>query len=200
MTGPSAKAEQALRRDVIRNDQQSKLRPGEHEPSTMFAMANLGVDTSVSSGRVGKDYVAGQDLSVNYPRLPSGPWSADYAKVPDEPPLGYPIDAQEPVGTFAEISLSVAGASADADKVEVVAPSVALPPANVEHASTTSSISSASAERDQAPKGVEQPITHSARLLHSTLTRPTRRLWWAIPSSLICARTRRRLQNSSSSS
>jgi hypothetical protein len=55
MTGPSAKAEQALRRDVLRNEQQSKLRPGDYEPSTLHAMANL--DTSLGTGRVGKgDY------------------------------------------------------------------------------------------------------------------------------------------------
>ena len=33
--GPSAKAEQAERQAIIKGDQQSKLRPGEHEPSTI---------------------------------------------------------------------------------------------------------------------------------------------------------------------
>jgi hypothetical protein len=170
MTGPSAKAEQTLRRDVLRNEQQSKLRPDEHEPSTMFAMANLGVDTSVSSGRVGKDYVAGQDLSVNYPRQPSGPWSADYAKVPDEPPLGYAIDAQEPVGTFAEVQASLIGnPKLPADQ--------SVPPLSSPSAEALPNSARASAEETKTPEErVEQPITQSARLLHSTLTRPARRL------------------------
>ena len=39
--GPSAKAEQAERQAIIKGDQQSKLRPGEHEPGTMHAMSGF---------------------------------------------------------------------------------------------------------------------------------------------------------------
>ena len=42
--GPSHQREQQERKEALANDR--KLRPGEHEPSTMFAMANL--DTGVT--------------------------------------------------------------------------------------------------------------------------------------------------------
>ena len=102
MSGPSHKREQQERKDVITNEQ--KLRPGDHEPSTMFQMANL--DTGVTPSRVGKSYVSGSEQAVQYD-IPSGPWSSDYARLADEPPLGYAIDAQEPVGTFAEVQASL---------------------------------------------------------------------------------------------
>lgn len=101
--GPSHQAEQKERLAVLKNDQQSKLRPGDYEPSTLHEMANLGIDPDISSGRSKGDYVAGSELATNYAAIPSGPWSSDYAKVPDEPPLGYPIDAQEACGTPQEI-------------------------------------------------------------------------------------------------
>ncbi len=45
---------------------------------------------------------------VAYPQLPeSSPWSND--PVGDERPLGFEIDAMEPVGTEAEITRSIAG-------------------------------------------------------------------------------------------
>ena len=167
--GPSAKAEMAERRAVITADQQSKLRPSDSAPSTMHAMSRLSND--LEGRQSARDYLSGSDVATDYPFISAGPWSSDYAKVPDEPPLGYAIDAQEAVGTFAEISLS---AAVVADKAEVVAPLVATPSANVEHASATS-FAGASAEETKTPKErVEQPTTHSARLLHST--RPRRRL------------------------
>ena len=139
--GPSHQAEQKERLAVLKNEQQSNLRPGDYEPSTLHEMANLGIDTDISSGRSKGDYVSGSQAATNYPAIPSGPWSADYAKVPDEPPLGYAIDAQEPVGTFAEISLSAAGASADAGNGAECAPG----PTAVETSTPNSLISSASA-------------------------------------------------------
>jgi Zn-dependent M28 family amino/carboxypeptidase len=175
----SNKIDQKERRAVLASDQQSKLRPGEHEPSTMFQMANL--DTGVTPSRVGKSYVSGSEQAVQYEAIPSGPWSSDYARLADEPPLGYPIDAQEPVGTFAEVqvSLSAAGASAEAGKAEVAAPTlVDHPTANVvERTSATSLISSASAERDQAPEmRTGGAASYNGRQSHPTLHRPTRRL------------------------
>jgi hypothetical protein len=173
MTGPSAKAEQALRRNVIRNDQQSKLHPDEHEPSTMFAMANLNVDTSVSSGRVGKDYVAGSELHVSYPAA-SGPW-ADPVRVPDEPSLGYSVNDLAPTGEVFEVNAGLSAAAVG--RAEVAAPTlVDHPTANVvERASATSSISSASA----SPAGDGDGVGHNHSIVRTpspTLRRPVRRL------------------------
>lgn len=164
----SNKIDQKERRAVLKNDQQSAPRPNDHEPSTMFQMANLGVDTSVSSGRSGKDYVAGSELAVQYPAA-SGPWSSDYARLPDEPALGFSVEAQEANGTPAEIVASLpvtlAGKQAEGDSV----PPVAFPSA----ASSTAVSASAS---DQAPKWAEQPVTIHSAPAPPTLTRPRRRL------------------------
>ena len=109
MSGPSAKAEQARRRDVLRSDQQSNLRPGEHEPSTMHAMSRLSND--LEGRQSARDYVVGEAESVSYPRLPANsPWG-DGPQPGLEPPTGVAIDAQEPNGTFAEISASLSAAA-----------------------------------------------------------------------------------------
>ena len=163
--GPSHQAEQKDRLAVLKNEQ------AQHEPTTYHSLANLNVDTSVSSGRVGKDYVAGSELAVQYPAA-SGPW-ADPVRVPDEPPLGYPIDAQEPVGTFAEISLSAAGASAVAGKVGG-APSVPSPADVVAPPASSISRASTSPVGDGNGVGPNQSIVRSPvpNLIH----RPVRRL------------------------
>ena len=171
--GPSHQREQQERKEVLTNDR--KLRPGDYEPSTLHEMANLGIDTDISSGRSKGDYVSGSEPHVSYPAA-SGPWS-NPVRVPDEPPLGYPIDAQEPVGTFAEISLSAAGASADAGRAEVAAPTlVDHPTANVvERTSATSLISSASA----SPAGDGDGVGHNHSIACTsspTLSRPVRKL------------------------
>ena len=105
MSGPSAKGEQALRRDVLRNEQQSKLRPGGHEPSTMHAMSRLSND--LEGRQSARDYVVGEAESVSYPAIPSGPWSSNYARLPDEPALGWSVEAQEANGTPAEVTASL---------------------------------------------------------------------------------------------
>ena len=105
MTGPSAKAEQALRRDVLRNDQQSNLRPGDYEPSTMHEMSRLSND--LEGRHSARDYLSGSAQATDYPAIPSGPWSSDYARVPDEPPLGFDMNAVEPTGTPAEVAASI---------------------------------------------------------------------------------------------
>ena len=121
--GPSAKAEQAERRDVLRNEQQTaKLRPGEHEPSTFHAMANL--DTSLGGRFAKADYVAGEEATTGYPRLPSSsPWAGD--------PIGIepPIDATDCGVAFGEVlggSVVVAPASIPgSETVEASSPSTA---------------------------------------------------------------------------
>jgi hypothetical protein len=166
--GPSHQREQQERRAVLANDR--KLRPGDYEPSTLHEMANLGIDTDISSGRSKGDYVSGSEKATNYPAIPSGPWSSDYARLPDELPLGVAIDAQEPNGTFAEIA-----ASLPAPLTGKVEGDCAVAP--VATSSTTSSTAiSASAERDQAPEGVQAAHNTVRGSLHPNLHRPTRRL------------------------
>jgi hypothetical protein len=111
VSGPSAKSEQAERRAIIKGDQQSKLRPDEHEPTTLHAMSRLSNDLE---GRASaRDYVAGSDAATDYPAIPSGPWSSGYGRLPDELPLGWSVDAQEPCGEAFEVarSLEIAGSA-----------------------------------------------------------------------------------------
>jgi hypothetical protein len=173
MTGPSAKAEQALRRDVIRNEQQSKLRPGDHEPSTMFAMANL--DTGVTPSRVGKSHVSGSEQAVQYEAIPSGPWSSDYARLPDEPPLNYSIEAQEANGTPVEIAASLP-ATALISAVAGNGAECALAPTAVETSAPNSLISSASASQPESGDGVNSKSIARIPSPHPSFHRPTRRL------------------------
>ena len=104
----SHQREQQERRAVLSNEQ--KLPAGDYEPTTLHAMSRLSND--LEGRHSARDYLAGADASVDYPAIPSGPWSADYAKVPDEPPLGFDVNAVEPTGTPAEVAASMAGATA----------------------------------------------------------------------------------------
>ncbi len=55
---------------------------------------------------LGQPNVIGSRVLPEYPGLPSNsPWASD--PVPPEPPLGFAIDEQEPVGTSAEIKRSL---------------------------------------------------------------------------------------------
>ena len=56
-----------------------------------------------------KSNVVGAERVPLYPAA-SGPWN-DPVQVPDEPPLGYAIDSQEPVGEVFEIEASLREAS-----------------------------------------------------------------------------------------
>jgi hypothetical protein len=181
MSGPSAKAEQALRRDVLRSDQQSKLRPGEHEPSTMFAMANL--DTGVTPSRVGKsDFVSGSQQATDYPAIPSGPWSSSYGRLPDELPLGVAIDAQEPCGEPFEVAASIAALSATASapvaNVVVGTAGVAPSASSPDVAATPVSSSDGASATGPTPEGVQAAYSNTMARgsLHSNLTRPARKL------------------------
>jgi hypothetical protein len=55
---------------------------------------------------INKSNVVGSQQAVHYPRLPSGPW-ADPVQVPPEEPLGFSVEAMEPVGTIQEIEASL---------------------------------------------------------------------------------------------
>ena len=180
--GPSHQAEQKDRLAVLKNEQAQHQ--AEHEPSTYHAMANL--DTGITPSRVGKSYVSGSEQAVQYPAA-AGFWSSDYARLPDEPALGWSVEAQEANGTPVQVAASIAALSAPASasvtnvvagKAEVAAPTlVDHPSANVvERTSASSLISSASAERDQAPEGVQTANNIVRGSLHPTLSRPRRRL------------------------
>jgi hypothetical protein len=88
-------ASQAERRRVLREEQ----------ASTYFERAR--VAEQLDSER-SKSAVTGTKRTQDFPAIPSGPWSAGYwAQVPDEPPLGYAINEQEPVGEPAEVARSL---------------------------------------------------------------------------------------------
>jgi hypothetical protein len=71
------------------------LRPGERAATTYYQQAQLDDD-------LGGRYA----VSSDYPAQPeTSPW-ANAPNLP-EPPLGYAIDAQEPVGNFHEIQASI---------------------------------------------------------------------------------------------
>lgn len=171
MSGPTHQKEMAERRAMLGNDQ--KLRDGDREPATFHSLANL--DTGLEGRFAKADYVAGQDPSVNYPRLPTNsPWSGDGPQPGLEPSLGYSVNDLIPCGEVFELqaSLSAAGASADAGNGAECAPA----PTAVETSAPNSLISSASAA-DQASKGVQAAHNTIVRgSLHPTLTRPGRRL------------------------
>jgi hypothetical protein len=60
---------------------------------------------------INKSNVVGATPTVDYPRLPSGPW-ADPVQVPPEPSLGFSVEDHEPVGTIQEIEASLGAHSA----------------------------------------------------------------------------------------
>jgi hypothetical protein len=181
--GPSAKAEQAERQAIIKGDQQSKLRPGEHEPSTMHAMSRLSND--LQGRQSARDYLSGSEAATHYPAIPSGPWSSSYGRLPDELPLGVAIDAQEACGEPFEVAASIAAlsAAASAPVANVVAgtaggapsassPDVAAPPAS------SSNGASASASQDAEEGTRPSPSTHIVRgsVSSPTLRRLARKL------------------------
>ena len=99
----SHQREQKERRAVITNDQ--TLRSGDQQPTTLHAMSRLSND--LEGRHSARDYLSGSAQATDYPAIPSGPWSSDYARVPDEPPLGFDMNAVEPTGTPAEVAASI---------------------------------------------------------------------------------------------
>jgi hypothetical protein len=96
-------ASQGEKAEVLRNDR--ALRPGDREPTTFHQLASVDVELG---GRFARpDYITGTEPASRYPHLPaSSPWASD--PVPPEEPLGFAIDAMDPVGTAAEIEASLA--------------------------------------------------------------------------------------------
>ena len=91
-------ATQAERRAILKNDR---------DATTFHRLAQI--DLQLEGGRFAN--VTGAAQTVDYPRLPNGPWS-DGPRVPDEPPLGYRVDDLEPTGEAREVAASLAVAEA----------------------------------------------------------------------------------------
>ncbi len=154
MSGPTHQKEMAECRAMLGNEQ--KLRDGDREPATFHSLANL--DTGLEGRFAKADYVAGQDEGVFYPRLPANsPWG-DGPQPGPEMALGYSVNDLLPTGEPHEIArslaeLSAAGASAEADTAEVVAPTlVDHPTANVVERTSATSFARASAEETKTQK------------------------------------------------
>ena len=77
-------ATQSERKAIVKND-------------TLFARQQNTIDDA--GGRYAKltpSNVTGSTPSPQYPQIPSGPWSGD-DPVPNEEPLGFSVDAMEPL-------------------------------------------------------------------------------------------------------
>ena len=92
MTSFNNNASQAERKQVLKD--------------TMFNRANS--EAGEVQGRWSKPtQVSGSEGAVHMPRIPSGPWSADYAQVPPEAPFGQDISEPPIVGEQWEIEKSL---------------------------------------------------------------------------------------------
>jgi hypothetical protein len=90
----SSQTEQAERKRFV----------GSNQATTYHQLAN--VDVSLGGRFAAGGEVSGAEEATRYPAQPeSSPWAADPTGV--EPPLGYAIDEQAPVGEFAEIAASL---------------------------------------------------------------------------------------------
>jgi hypothetical protein len=174
MNGPSAKREQQERRTIITNEQ-SKLRPGDSAASTMFEMSRLAND--LEGRQSARDYLAGQDEGVFYPKLPAtSPWSGSGPQPGPEEPLGYSVNDLLPTGEPHEVAASIAELSATVSVAEADnggAPLAAASPADVA-APPTSSFARAST----SPVGDGDGANHSTvrNPVPNLIRRPRRKL------------------------
>jgi hypothetical protein len=100
-----------LQRDLAAHRQQNRSMSDKSaaSPTTYSQLAN--VDQELGGRFAKESRVSGAEPNVRYPRLPSSsPWASD--PVPPEEPLGFEIDAMEPVGNPGEIEASLAEAAA----------------------------------------------------------------------------------------
>jgi|SRR6516164_411458 hypothetical protein len=125
--GPTIPPTQEEKLSALLNDQ--KLAKRRNENATTFS-SFAQADAAEPRGRfsqIENSNVVGAMPLPHYPAA-SSPWP-DAARVPDEPPLNYDINALEPVGTFAEVQKSLASASThspDADAGDGPAPTGVL--------------------------------------------------------------------------
>jgi hypothetical protein len=78
--------------DATQEERRKTLKNDLHQPSTLLDQAKLSEDLG---GRY-KSTISGTAESVEYPAIPSGPWSSGYAQLPPEEPLGYSV-AEVPI-------------------------------------------------------------------------------------------------------
>jgi hypothetical protein len=110
---------QKERAEVLKNDQASTL----HQFGTSEANEIGGRHAAIN-----KSTVVGATPSPQYPAQPEGSWCNQDALVPDEPPLAYPIDQQEAVGTAQEIQASLDDPErANADSHQLISDPSAAP-------------------------------------------------------------------------
>lgn len=83
---------------------EAKLRPGDHEPTTLHQLAQLG-DTSLGGRFAADGVVSGTKPFVDYPAAATGPYGGPQPGI--EPPFPTDISFVEPVGTFAEVQRSL---------------------------------------------------------------------------------------------
>ena len=99
MTNATDLISQREKREIMENDRLVR-EAGERRGRTYAGHA---LDNEPEVGgrfkRVTETTVIGKS-PITYPRLPSGPWSRDAC--PPEPPLGYSVEEQEPVGEMFE--------------------------------------------------------------------------------------------------
>lgn len=107
-------ATQAEQREALRND--TYLRR---------AMNDASDEAGGRFAKTTKTTVNGAAPTVEYPAA-AGPWSSDCTQVPPEPPLGYSIEAHEPVGEAFEVERSLASLGEVEAPAGVVASSAAV--------------------------------------------------------------------------
>jgi hypothetical protein len=94
--------------------------------TTYRDLAEAGLSLEAQGRHAAKAAVSGSKAVPHYPAA-SGPWN-DPVQVPDEPPLGWSVEAQEPVGETFEIAASSALSPENAaDAAPEVSPRCARP-------------------------------------------------------------------------
>jgi hypothetical protein len=90
--------------DASQQERRRMLKQDQAQPTTMFEQAR--VAEQIDSER-SKSAVMGTKPVVDFPAIPSGPWSAGYWQDGPEPPLGYSVNDLEPTGEVAEVQRSL---------------------------------------------------------------------------------------------
>jgi hypothetical protein len=118
--------------DVSQDEKRRIIRDQSRNGDTGTYLSHTHADEISGGGRfaaVSPATIVGQDPQMKYPQLPSSsPWHGS-DPVPDEPPLGYPIDAMSEFDSSAAASAEATG-GAEAPSTPASAPDVehAAPP------------------------------------------------------------------------
>jgi hypothetical protein len=98
---------QKERREVLKNDR--LVRQG----STYFQHAQASIDDELRGrfAQSGQSATVTGSSPISYPKQPSTSPANQMSMMPDEAPLGYRVDDQEPVGEKFEVAASLGGAA-----------------------------------------------------------------------------------------